>query len=158
MPPTDPLRNLGVRTTTRGGELRVWSRSATSMDLVVFDSRDSSWVTAVRPMTKDASDIWSVTSSKLAAGARYAIRANGPKGKTHDFDPTRNLIDPYARGLARTADGEWRSYVQDDGFDWGDSERPRIGIDHTVPLPVRNTEMLHGALRQHYPAVRVDQA
>jgi glycogen operon protein len=132
MPPTDPLRNLGVRATSRGGELRVWSHNATSMDLVVFDSRDSSWVTAVRPMARGDHDVWSVTSSKLAAGARYAIRAGGPKGKTHDFDPTRNLIDPYARGLARTSDGEWRSYVQDDAFDWGDSKRPGVGTDHTV--------------------------
>jgi glycogen operon protein len=132
MPPTDPLRNLGVRLTSRGGELRVWSHNATSMDLVVFDSRDSSWVTAVRPMSRSDSDVWSVTSSKLAPGARYAIRAGGPKGRTHDFDPTRNLIDPYARGLARTADGEWRSYVQDDAFDWGESRRPAIGSDHTV--------------------------
>jgi len=100
MPPTDPLRNLGVRVTSRGGELRVWSHHATTMELVVFDSRDSSWVTAVRPMAKGDHDVWSVTSSKLAPGARYAIRVGGPKGKTHDFDPTRNLIDPYARGLA----------------------------------------------------------
>jgi len=132
MPPTDPLRNLGVRVTSRGGELRVWSHNATAMDLVVFDSRDPSWVTAVRPMSRGDGDVWSVTTSKLAAGARYAIRASGPKGKTHDFDPTRNLIDPYARGLARASTGEWRSYVQDDAFDWGTSRRPRIGKDHTV--------------------------
>ena len=110
----------------------MWSHNASSMELVVFDSRDSSWVTAVRPMARGDQDVWSVTSSKLTAGARYAIRAGGPKGATHDFDPTRNLIDPYARGLARTSDGEWRSYVQDDAFDWGDSRRPGIGADHTV--------------------------
>jgi len=132
MPPTDPLRNLGVRTTSRGGELRVWSHNATAMDLVVFDSKDPSWVTAVRPLAKGDGDVWSVTTSKLAAGARYAIRASGPKGTTHDFDPTRNLIDPYARGLARSSSGEWRSYVQDDAFDWGDSVKARIGKDHTV--------------------------
>ncbi|HEX4399896.1 MAG TPA: glycogen debranching protein GlgX [Galbitalea sp.] len=132
MPPTDPLRNLGVHQTTRGGELRVWSRNATGMDLVVFDSKDPSWVTAVRPLARGEGDVWSVTTSKLQAGARYAIRASGPKGKTHDFDPTRNLIDPYARGLARSSTGEWRSYVQDDAFDWGDSVKPRIGKDHTV--------------------------
>ena len=43
----------------------------------------------------------------------------GPTGPTHAFDPTRTLLDPYARGLARTPDGEWRGYVQDDCFDWG---------------------------------------
>jgi glycogen operon protein len=132
MPPTDPLRNLGVHQTSRGGELRAWSRNSTGMDLVVFDSKDPSWVTAVRPLIKGDGDVWSVTSSKLQAGARYAIRASGPRGKTHDFDPTRNLIDPYARGLARASTGEWRSYVQDDAFDWGTSVKPHVGKDHTV--------------------------
>jgi glycogen operon protein len=132
MPPTDPLHNLGVRQGSRGGELRVWSQNATGMDLVIFDSKDASWITAVRPMTRNDAGVWSVTTSRLAAGARYAIRASGPTGATHDFDPTRNLIDPYARGLARTSAGEWRSYVQDDAFDWGDSKKPRIGKDHTV--------------------------
>jgi glycogen debranching enzyme len=131
MPPTDPLHNLGVRQTSRGGELRVWSHNATGMDLVVFDAKDPSWITAVRPMSHSGG-VWSVSSSRLVAGARYAIRASGPKGNTHDFDPNRNLIDPYARGLARTSAGEWRSYVQDDAFDWGNSKKPNIGKDHTV--------------------------
>ena len=113
MPPTDPLRNLGVRMTPRGGELRVWSGNATNMDLVVFDSRDSSWVTAVRPMTKDAHDIWSVSSSKLAAGARYAIRATGPKGKTPPLAP--GAPPPPRPGtelvLRRLIDGKERTFA-----------------------------------------------
>ena len=148
MPPTDSLRNLGVRVTTRGGELRIWSRNATGMDLVVFDSRDSTWITGVRPMTRDDHDVWSVTSSKLAPGARYAIRVGGPRGKTHAFDPTRNLIDPYARGLARTSEGEWRSYVQDDAFDWGDSKRPGIGTDHTVLYEAHVKEIGRASCRE----------
>ncbi|HEX4443298.1 MAG TPA: glycogen debranching protein GlgX [Galbitalea sp.] len=132
MPSVDPLSNLGVRQGSRGGELRVWSRNATGMDLVIFDSKDPSWITAVRPMTGNDHGVWSVTSSRLAAGTRYAIRASGPKGTTHDFDPTRNLIDPYARGLARATTGEWRSYVQDDAFDWGGSRKPQTPRDHTV--------------------------
>jgi glycogen debranching enzyme len=132
MPKVDPLQNLGVRQTSRGGELRVWSHNATGMELVVFDSKDPNWITGVKPMTRGEGNVWSVSSSKLVAGARYAIRSSGPRGKTHDFDPTRNLIDPYARGLARTSTGEWRSYVQDDAFDWGNSVKPRIPLDHTV--------------------------
>ncbi len=132
MPPTDPLRHLGVRTTSRGGELRVWSRHATAMELAIFDDKDPSWIHAVIQLVKDDADVWSATTSKLKPGTRYAIRATGPKGKTHDFDLARNLIDPYARGLARTSTGEWRSYVQDDAFDWGTSVKPAIPDDHTV--------------------------
>ena len=52
MPPTDPLRHLGVRQTARGGELRVWSRNATGMELVIFDSKDANWVASVSPMSR----------------------------------------------------------------------------------------------------------
>src|SRR5690606_39967605 len=50
----------------------------------------------------------------------------------HRFVPTLHLIDPYSRGLARTPEGAWRSYVQDDSFDWGGVEKPRIPLDRTV--------------------------
>ena len=129
----DPLADLGVRLGAKGGELRVWSASATSMDLCIFDEKDSSWVSKTLPMSKDEHDVWSVTSKLLKPGARYSVRANGPTTPGHAFDPTLNLIDPYARGLARTTNGEWRGYVQEpDTFDWGTSKKPRIGLDHTV--------------------------
>ncbi|MCU1533764.1 MAG: glgX [Glaciihabitans sp.] len=151
MSPADPLRNLGVRVTSRGGEARVWSASATAMELCIFDERDPAWVVKTLPMTKDAAGVWLARSKSLVAGTRYAIRASGPKGKTHSFDPNRNLIDPYARGLARTAGGEWRSYVQDDAFDWGSSEKPRIPLDHTVMYEahVRGLTKLNPAVPEH---------
>jgi glycogen operon protein len=102
------------------------------MELAIFDSKDPNWVVAVAPMTKNSDDVWSVRTSKLKPGARYAIRASGPKGPNNAFDPARSLVDPYARGLARTGSGEWRSYVQDDTFDWGGVEKPHIPLDHTV--------------------------
>jgi glycogen operon protein len=132
VPANDPLENLGVRWHDGVGELRIWSRSATSIELTIFDTKDSSWIVSVVPMVRHPGDVWSARSQLLVPGARYAIRASGPKGKTHDFDPARNLIDPYARGLARTSTGEWRSYVQDDAFDWGGVAKPRIPLDHTV--------------------------
>jgi glycogen operon protein len=132
MAPTDPLRNLGVHLTSRGGEIRVWSSNATAIEMVIFDGKDPNWVVAIVPLARHDGDVWSAKTSKLVPGARYALRASGPTGKTQDFDPARNLIDPYARGLARTSTGEWRSYVQDGTFDWGGVEKPRIPIDHTV--------------------------
>ncbi|WP_167041699.1 glycogen debranching protein GlgX [Salinibacterium sp. ZJ454] len=128
----DPLRWLGVRHTARGGELRVWSANATGMLLCLFDSKDPDWVTRVRPMTRDAHGVWSVQSRSLVPGARYSIRVSGPDGLTHAFDGGRDLLDPYARGLLRTPTGQWRSYVQDDAFDWGGAQKPRIPLDHTV--------------------------
>src|SRR3954453_3626369 len=127
MPSADPTRNLGVRLGPTGGELRVWSANATAIDLCLFDGKDPAWVASTIPLTRDADDVWSTTTPKLAPGTYYALRAKGPKGPTHAFDPTRNLLDPYARGLGRTPSGEWLSYVQDGTFDWGGVPKPRTG-------------------------------
>ena len=63
---------------------------------------------------------------------RYSIRAGGPKAPTNAFDPKLHLIDPYARGLARTPDGDWRGYVQEaDTFDWGGVARSRASASTT---------------------------
>ena len=84
-------------------------------------------------MVRGDGDVWAATSALLKPGVRYSIRANGPSTPGHHFDASRHLIDPYARGLDRAADGDWRSYVQEpDTFDWGTSVKPAIGMDHTV--------------------------
>jgi len=132
MPSLDPLRDLGVRSTGKSGTLRVWSANATELDLCLFDSKDAGWIVETIPMQRDDHGVWEATSDKLVPGTRYSVRASGPGGPTHRFDPSRDLLDPYARGLARARDGNWRSYVQDGSFDWGSSAKPRIPLDHTV--------------------------
>jgi glycogen operon protein len=102
------------------------------MDLCIFDVKDASWLVDTVAMKRDKADVWSATSADLVPGARYSIRAKGPKGPTHHFDPTLDLIDPYARGLARTAAGAWRSYVQDESFDWQGIEKPGVPLDHSI--------------------------
>ncbi len=132
MAETDPLRSLGVTTTADGGEIRVWSRNATSMQLCLFGAKDPDWVASRIELERDDNDVWSASSARLVPGAKYSIRANGPTGPTHHFDPHRHLIDPYARGLARTSSGGWRSYVQNGEFDWAGSKKPATPLDHTV--------------------------
>jgi glycogen operon protein len=132
MPPADPLRDLGVRSGDDGGELRVWSANASGIDLCLFEGTDPSYVSRTIPLARDDHDVWHGTAGDLAPGTYYAIRARGPEGPTHAFDPRRNLLDPYARGLARTSGGEWRGYVQDGSFDWGGVAKPAVPLDHTV--------------------------
>ena len=133
MSESDPLRHLGYSSTPSGGQLRVWSANATGMELCIFSERDADWLGAVVPMTREGlSDVWIGQSPLLVSGTRYAIRASGPKGPIHAFDRRRNLLDPYSRGLARTPSGEWRSYVQDDAFDWGGVTKPQVPLDRTV--------------------------
>ncbi len=132
MPATDPLRNLGARATLRGTEVRVWSAHATAMELCIWDRVDPNWLLRTVRMTRDEHAVWSGRSMLLRAGTPYSLRASGPSGPTHDFDPARSLLDPYSRGLSRTASGQWRSHVYQDGFDWGAVKRPGTPLDHTV--------------------------
>ena len=126
------LDDLGVRVTPDGGTLRVWSANATAIDLCIFDAKDANWVIETVPLVRDASDVWTGASAALVPGAQYSLKAKGPKGPTHRFDPKLDLIDPYARGLSRTREGDWRSYVQDDSFDWDGVVKPATPKDHTV--------------------------
>jgi glycogen operon protein len=123
MPSEDPLRNLGVHLTPHGGELRVWSESARAIDLCIFDGADPAEVTKTVPLSRDAHAVWSATTRALSPGTSYALRVDGAG---------TDVIDPYARGLARTPDGIWRGYVQDGWFDWGGVRKPRTPLDHTV--------------------------
>lgn len=124
--------SFGVRPTADGGELRVFSANASAITLCIFDEKDPLWVAEKVRLTPQGDGVWFGSSPALVPGARYSLRAGGPTGPTHDFDPTVDLIDPYARGLARTSDGNWRSYVQDESFDWQGVEKPSIRLDHVV--------------------------
>ena len=130
--PSDPLRRLGVRATAEGGELRVWSANAHGIEVSVFEGKDPAYAASTFSLTQDAAGVWSGSSPDLTPGTYYALRVRGPEGPTHDFDPRRNLLDPYARGLARTESGEWRGYVQHGDFDWGGVAKPATPLDHTV--------------------------
>ncbi len=128
----DPLRNLGVRLGANGGELRVWSKNADSMELCIFDQTDPNWIIKTVPMTRDANDVWSGRSRTLSPGRRYGIRVSGPASARNSFHPEKTLIEPYSRGLVRVGPDQWQSSVVDGGFDWAGSVKPKIALDHTV--------------------------
>ena len=132
MPEIDPLRDLGVRQVEGGGEIRVWSGNATGIELCVFGERDPEWAQEALQLERDDHGVWSGRSSRLLPGVQYSLRASGPVGPNHDFDGHRHLTDPYSRGLSRTSTGGWRSYVQDDAFDWHGATKPATPLDHTV--------------------------
>lgn len=127
------LDNLGVRLHDGVATLRVWSQNASSIELVIFDETDLDWVTDQADLVRGADDVWEVTTELLQPGTRYAIRVGGPHGPGNTFNPETLLLDPYAKGLAQ-GDGyeEWRSVVIVDGFDWGESRKPRVPLDRTV--------------------------
>jgi glycogen operon protein len=132
MPVADPLANLGVRQTSHGGEIRVWSANAERVELCLFDHKDPNWIFKTIDLTRDENGVWFGRSRSLSPGRRYNLRVSGPTGPTHQFNPEVMLLDPYARGIQRMGSGQYRSTVIDESFDWGGSRKPKTPLDHTV--------------------------
>jgi len=123
---------LGVRPAPEGGRLGVWSANASRLEACVWDASGER-VTATVPLERLDDGAWTAESTLLTPGARYTLRADGPTGPGHVFDPERHLIDPYARGLARRADGLWQAVVTaEEPFPWGAARKPRTRLDRTV--------------------------
>ncbi|GAA4156784.1 glycogen debranching protein GlgX [Gryllotalpicola daejeonensis] len=123
---------LGVTQGDAGGTLAVWSANASKIDLVIFDRKDPDWVVETVPLTRGDHDVWSGASERLVPDTRYAIRVDGPQAPRNAFDPTTNLIEPYAKGVTQLRADQWRAVVVDRGFDWGTSRKPGHGLDKTV--------------------------
>ncbi len=124
--------DLGVTLGPDGGTLRVWSGQASSVELVVFDDTDLDWITAVEDLTNVGDGIWSVTTPRLTAGTRYALRVDGPTGARNLFNAQTLLLDPYAKGLVPVRRGEWRSIVVDPQTTVAPVRRPATPWDRTV--------------------------
>ncbi|MFT4214629.1 MAG: glycogen debranching protein GlgX [Microbacterium sp.] len=127
--------DLGVRVGPDGGTLRVWSESASYIELVLFDPTDLDWITSEIPLSPVGGGVWEVRTPELGVGTRYALRVDGPAGPAdpcHTFNPESLLLDPYARGIVPVRLGEWRCVVVDDAFDWQGVCKPATPLDRTV--------------------------
>ena len=128
----DRFHDLGVRLGPDGGVLRVASATATGMELCLLNERDPSWVERTVRMRRGDDGIWSGHSALLVPGRRYAVRVAGPDGARDAFEKSKQLLDPYGRGIVRIDQDSWRSVVVDDGFDWGGVAKPRTPLGETV--------------------------
>ena len=114
----------------RGVQFVIFSRSATSMRLLLFDDVDDFEPAEIIEFDRESDrwgDIWSVFVPGVGAGQLYQFQADGPYApeKGMRFDGNARLIDPYAKALAGTfqksTDGVIRPpkcVVVDDFFDW----------------------------------------
>ena len=126
------LDDLGVRFGPDGGTLRVWSGSATAVELVVFDDSDLDWITDSIRLERADGDVWTVTTPLLHPGARYAIRVDGSHAPGNAFNRGTLLIEPYSRGLVSSGYEDWRSVAVDGSFDWGGVRKPAVPMDRTI--------------------------
>ena len=127
-----------------GVQFVVFSRRATAMRVLLYDSADASEPTEIINFNPDSNrwgDIWSIFIPGVDAGQLYHFQADGPHepDKGLLFDGRARLIDPYAKALAGNFlpadDGVLRPpkcVVVDDEFDWQGDRHLRRSLDETI--------------------------
>src|SRR4051812_37779301 len=94
---------LGANVITGGVNFSIFSRTATGMELLLFDAADDakpSRTIALDPVKNRSYYYWHTFIPKLEAGQIYAYRGAGPMDPSRGlrFDPTKILLDPYGKG------------------------------------------------------------
>jgi isoamylase len=151
---------LGATWDGAGVNFAVWSEHATGMELCLFDGADPARDVHRLPIQERTDRVWHVYLPEARPDLLYGYRAHGPYEPEagHRFNPTKLLLDPYARAI--TGDVTWddalfgyrigdpdedlslderdsapfmpRSVVVDPAFSWGDDRLPRIPWNRTV--------------------------
>ncbi len=96
---------LGATLKPDGANFSIFSRSATSIELLFFDRVDDSRpsrIIPLNPLVNRTYHYWHVFVSGVQAGQIYAFRACGPfePARGLRFDPSKLLLDPYGRAIA----------------------------------------------------------
>ncbi len=144
----------GAHLLERGVQFTVFSRYATRVWLMLFDSPDATKPVAEFEMTPDKNrigDIWHLQVETARPGQYYLYRMDGksPNGSPNFFNPKQWLLDPYA--LAVTGTAAWgdhfglqpghpvkngplfpKGIIMRDEFNWIDDRTPRVPLSETV--------------------------
>ena len=95
---------LGATVTQAGVNFSVFSRHASSIELLFFDREDDAQPARVIPIDSYCNrtyHYWHVFVPEARAGQLYGYRVNGPRDPARGlrFDAAKVLLDPYARGV-----------------------------------------------------------
>ena len=94
---------LGATWDGRGVNFALFSEHATAVQLCLFDEDDGASPSLVIAVTEQTDMVWHVYVPGLQPGQRYGYRVDGPYDPSagHRFNPTKLLMDPYAKAVAR---------------------------------------------------------
>ncbi|VTR97147.1 glycogen debranching protein : Glycogen operon protein GlgX homolog OS=Rhodopirellula maiorica SM1 GN=RMSM_03253 PE=4 SV=1: CBM_48: Alpha-amylase [Gemmata massiliana] len=95
---------IGSTVTDGGANFSLFSRTATGVELLLFDRQDDARparAIALDPVANRTYHYWHTFVPGVKSGQLYAYRVHGPQDPARGlrFDPTKVLIDPYARGI-----------------------------------------------------------
>ena len=162
MPQTFPASvPLGSILTDEGVHFSLVSEHATAVELCLFETASSESESQRIALEKGADSVWRVHVPNLTAGCLYGYRVHGPyrPAEGHRFNPSKLLLDPYAKALGRTL--QWHeslwsvppgasdqnncppdtqdsaayaplAKVIDPSFDWGEDHPPAIPWEDTL--------------------------
>ncbi|MCB2110679.1 MAG: glycogen debranching protein GlgX [Defluviimonas sp.] len=166
---------LGATFDGAGVNFAVFSAHARQVDICLFTD-DGRREIARLPLPERDGDIWHGHVEGLTLGTRYGLRVHGPHDPEngHRFNPSKLLIDPYARqivGPLKWSDALMgyrvggaaadlgldsrdsafampKCVVADTSFDWGDDRPPLRDSRETViyEANVRGLTMTHPAV------------
>ena len=125
-------QRMGVTFASGKGTFRVYSANAEEIQFCILDAENPRIVVDTVPLTRGENDIWEATSTKIKPGIGYSLRADGPTGPRHGFNPTLNLIDPYARAVERISAREYYCLATEDDFDWEGVSKPEVPLERTI--------------------------
>jgi isoamylase len=141
----------GSKLGAAGINFSIFSRHATQVELLLFDSAESREPFQVIVLQKEINRTffsWHVYVLKLPVGTWYAWRMDGPHDVRESglhFDKDKQLLDPWARAVShkkwdRTAacrpgdngDTAMRCIVVDDSYDWEGETALRISSEKSI--------------------------
>ncbi|MFL5730328.1 MAG: glycogen debranching protein GlgX, partial [Cytophagaceae bacterium] len=144
----------------KGVNFALYASNATGVELCLFDSPDSPKESAKIFLPEKSHQIWHGYVPDLKPGQLYGYRVHGPyePSQGHRFNPNKLLIDPYARAIAGTVQGNAalcgyepgnpdedlsfsqedsapyipKSVVVDTSFDWTGDTRHKYAFHKTI--------------------------
>ena len=115
---------LGARITNKGVQFSVFSRHATEVSLILFETPEPDSPFEEVKLDKDLNktgDIWHIWIEGINEGQLYGYKIDGPYNpeKGHRFNKYKLLLDPYARAVSGNFDwvlSDPRGYDADSQF------------------------------------------
>ncbi|HEX3818391.1 MAG TPA: glycogen debranching protein GlgX [Chthoniobacterales bacterium] len=151
---------LGATWLGNGVNFALFSETAASVDLCLFDTPDARQENIRIPMTEHTDQVWHIFLPDVRPGQLYGFRVFGPYDPERGmrFNSSKLLIDPYAKAVAGRInwademfgyvvggpsddlardfrDDAWgmpKAAVIDNEFDWGDDKAPRTPLHSSV--------------------------
>ena len=138
---------LGATWDGAGVNFALFSKNAERVELCLFDPRGRREIERVE-LRERTDFVWHGYLPDARPGQLYGYRVYGPDDpeRGHRFDPSKLLLDPYARLIrGKISAGLGRCQVVDSAFSWGDDRAPRTPWHDTViyELQVKGFTQLH---------------